>query len=962
MGGADGDGVREQDIIYSPLPSQRKFHKSKARFKGFSGPIGSGKSQALCQETIRLTYLNPGRQGLIGAPTYPMLRDSTQATLLEILESNRIPHELNKGENSLLMKDTRSRVLFRSLDDFERLRGTNLAWFGVDELTYTQEEAWLRLEGRLRDPKAARLCGFGVWTPKGYDWVYRRFIEKPVEGYELVQARAYENRHLLKAVPDYYDRLKSSYDERFFAQEVLGQYLNITGGRVYHAFDRAVHVGLVELEKHVPLLWALDFNVEPMSSLIAQVVGDEIGVYDEIVLARASTREACEEFRNRFPTWPGGVRIYGDASGHSAHSVGGTDYQVIRSFMTEHRYDAGFLAPISNPSVRDRVALVNAKLRGADGVVRLKMKARCSDLIADFEQVTYKEGTGVIDKDRDPARTHLSDALGYMLWQKLGAKLKAGYKERRLVYGGARGWFRRGPLPLVAARLRAFVVMCVRGWARRSADGRSGARSGEAERGSVRRCGLADRTGWRRANLVQGINVEHPEYAAKKAIWRRYRDLYAGGEQLKANAAEYLVRRQKEPGEVWNERLERVFYENFAGSIIDWYAATLFRREPLLIVEGDEGGQRFIQKFSEDSDRKGTTITEFLRRMLIEALVTGRSFVLADFPRQARQASNRAEEDARGASRAYLVECTADQLINWSLDERGNFEWVVLRSTALRKAKVDDPEWRRETNWAYYDKESFRLFRRLEGGDQEAPIELVDSGRHGLARQRQVPLFDLRIPEGLWLMNKAGLLQLEHFNKSNGLAWALTMGLFAMPVVYTDREWDQIAGESYYVQLGPNDRFGWTEPEGHVFQIAADNLSRLEEKIYRVCYLLSQAGGGWSQRKLQSGVSKQRDYAITQEVLRAYGDSVKDLLKRVLRAIVEARQDRVSVDVSGLEEFDIGDFSSELEDAERLLAMGIESKTLRQQVLKKLSFKYLCDVRQEIKDRIGSEIDASLGV
>jgi len=59
-------------IDYQPLPSQQKFHDSPARFKGFSGPIGSGKSQALCQEAIRLSYLNPGRQGLIGAPTYEL--------------------------------------------------------------------------------------------------------------------------------------------------------------------------------------------------------------------------------------------------------------------------------------------------------------------------------------------------------------------------------------------------------------------------------------------------------------------------------------------------------------------------------------------------------------------------------------------------------------------------------------------------------------------------------------------------------------------------------------------------------------------------------------------------------------------------------------------------------------------------------------------------------------------------
>ena len=92
------------------------------------------------------------------------------------------------------------------------------------------------------------------------------------------------------------------------------------------------------------------------------------------------------------------------------------------------------------------------------------------------------------------------------------------------------------------------------------------------------------------------INREHPEYIARKAMWRQYQDLYAGGEQLRANASDYLVRRQKEPGEVYEERLSRVFYENYIGSIIDWYAATLMRREPVMLFEGgDDGGAKLLQ-------------------------------------------------------------------------------------------------------------------------------------------------------------------------------------------------------------------------------------------------------------------------------------------------------------------------------------------------------------------------------
>ena len=48
-------------------------------------------------------------------------------------------------------------------------------------------------------------------------------------------------------------------------------------------------------------------------------------------------------------------------------------------------------------------------------------------------------------------------------------------------------------------------------------------------------------------------------------------------------------------------------------------------------------------------------------------------------------------------------------------------------------------------------------------------MELVSEGLHGLATAARVPLLTMRLSDGLWLMNKAGQLQLEHFNKSNAL-------------------------------------------------------------------------------------------------------------------------------------------------------------------------------------------------
>ena len=454
------------------------------------------------------------------------------------------------------------------------------------------------------------------------------------------------------------------------------------------------------------------------------------------------------------------------------------------------------------------------------------------------------------------------------------------------------------------------------------------------------------------------INREHPDYANRRELWRQYQDMYVGGEHFKCNADRYLVRRQKEPADVYGERLIRVFYENYVGSIIDWYTATLFRREPAFSFEGtNENARQFFNTFTEDCDLKGTNLTEFFRARFIQALILGKSHILVDFPRWA-PAGNRAEEDLQGTSRAYLVGYSADDLINWSYDEYGNYEWVVLRTSGLRKPNIEDANWLRETRWAYYDRENYKLYERTGEHEGQGEVRMTASGRHGLARNQRVPLFDLEVMEGLWLMNRAGLLQLEHFNKSNALAWALTMGLFAMPVIYSERDWNQIMGESYYVQLGPQDKFGWTEPEGKVFDIAGQNLTRLQGEIYRVCYL-SQAGGELPSGKGQSGVSKQRDFAITNEVLRAYGDEVKESMTRVLTAINLAREDGLQIDVCGMDEFDIGDFGSELSDAQGLLGMGMNSPTLKKQVFKKLALKYLCDVRQDIKDQIVRELDAA---
>jgi hypothetical protein len=152
------------------------------------------------------------------------------------------------------------------------------------------------------------------------------------------------------------------------------------------------------------------------------------------VLSRASTSEACEEFHTRYPNHQAGVVIYGDASGQRLQTAGTTDYQIIKEYFRQTAYrTVRFRVPASNPSVRERIALVNAKLFSASEEVNLFADPRCKGLIMDFEEVTFKPDSSIIDKDKDSKRTHLSDAVGYLIWQECRPAPAFGEQRNRLI-------------------------------------------------------------------------------------------------------------------------------------------------------------------------------------------------------------------------------------------------------------------------------------------------------------------------------------------------------------------------------------------------------------------------------------------------------------------------------------------------------------------------------------------------
>jgi hypothetical protein len=151
----------------------------------------------------------------------------------------------------------------------------------------------------------------------------------------------------------------------------------------------------------------MDFNIDPMTAVIAVRQGDNLYVIDEIRMFSSNTAEIVEEIKERYPKsrhW-----IFPDpASRQRKTSAGGlTDLTILQN--------AGFVvkAPHGHTPVRDRINAVNSRLCDAKGIRRLFIHPKCKYVIEGLERHTYKEGTS--QPDKDSGYDHMNDALGYMI-------------------------------------------------------------------------------------------------------------------------------------------------------------------------------------------------------------------------------------------------------------------------------------------------------------------------------------------------------------------------------------------------------------------------------------------------------------------------------------------------------------------------------------------------------------------
>lgn len=269
------------------LPKQEAFMRSKARFRCFVGGVGSGKTWSGCWEAIKLSFKYRYNFGVIGAQTYPQLRDTTMRTFFEICDNYPgMIKSHNKAEDRVTFVNG-SEIIFRALDDASKFKSLNLGWFYIDEASEVNEDVFLMLQSRLRlshlkgIPNSYR--GFVTTNPEGHNWVWRKFVGKNnhPESYEAFISKSAENVNL----PDgYIESLRQSYSADWI-KKYLEASFDVFEGLIYKDFDYEVHTIPYKTPPDTwPRFVGLDFGTQNPTAVIYIAEDDDqnLYIYDEI--------------------------------------------------------------------------------------------------------------------------------------------------------------------------------------------------------------------------------------------------------------------------------------------------------------------------------------------------------------------------------------------------------------------------------------------------------------------------------------------------------------------------------------------------------------------------------------------------------------------------------------------------------------------------------------------------------
>ena len=384
------------------LKCQQELLESESKLTLMLGGIGVGKTFTLAHYVLQMVSKYPKAKGLIVANTITQLKNATMQGLTEELESLNIPFKLIMGGTAKKITIIDTEIYLYSLKSYENIRGIQVGWIAGDEVCFAKKESIDVILGRLRDKRGPLTVRF-FSSPNSFNWAYDMFNgrdgDNKTDMYHLIKAKTEDNIFLPEG---YYSSLLEFYggvDSPMAKQELFGEFINLTAGAVYWAFDRNINVLPCKYNPKFPVYVGQDFNIGNMANCYAQYINGIFYIYQETILTgnSANTFDATAKIISDLGT--NNVMVVPDSTGKARKTSSATsDHQIMR--------DGGLhVLETSNPLIRDRQNSVNIALKH----LNLVIDPSCRQIIKELESLAQRDKEGDV--------SHVSVALGYIIYK-----------------------------------------------------------------------------------------------------------------------------------------------------------------------------------------------------------------------------------------------------------------------------------------------------------------------------------------------------------------------------------------------------------------------------------------------------------------------------------------------------------------------------------------------------------------
>ena len=406
--------------------AQGEVFQSNARFRVLVAGRRFGKSYLSCIELLRAATKRPGEVYFYCAPTYRMAKDIAWKTLKSLVPQ---PWVRSKNESDLKIELVNGSLIeLKGTENAMALRGRSLAGVVLDEAAFMDSAVWFEV---LR-PALADKQGWALFisTPEGtaswfYDlWNYAADSESKDWArwsYTTIQG---EN-----VPPEEVEAARGQLDPRTFRQEFEASFENLSGLVAINFSEENISTTAIDIPQ-LPLWIGLDFNVDNMSAVFGIRVGEDLHIFDELVMTNATTWDVADEINHRFGlTRKKDVSPDPTGAARKTAGVGLTDHAILRKSGLK------VSTPRSPWKIRDKVNCVNTAILDGTGTRRLLIHPKCRETIKSLRTLVYDDN-GLPNKKLGV--DHCFDALGYLCLMKfnLNKGIKVGQSNFKL-YGSA---------------------------------------------------------------------------------------------------------------------------------------------------------------------------------------------------------------------------------------------------------------------------------------------------------------------------------------------------------------------------------------------------------------------------------------------------------------------------------------------------------------------------------------------